>query len=304
MNINWFPGHMARALREIRQMLSQVDLVIETCDARIPLSSRNPELAQILQGKPGILVLNKADLADPAVTQRWQEVYRQSGLNAIPCDSIRRSGLRQVVSLAQQLTREKQERAKAKGRVFRPIRIMVVGIPNTGKSALINGLSSRKAALTADKPGVTRHLSWIRTGGQLELLDSPGVLWPKIAGRQQQLHLAATGAIRDDLLSQEEIAAATFIELLSCYPQLLQQRFKIDPAADRTPLQKMEDAARNRGCLISGGKADMTRFAVLFLDELRNGRIGRISLEHPDREPEKPKDNRSEPDANADKLER
>ena len=282
MTVNWFPGHMARALREIKERLSQVDLVIETCDARIPLASRNPALAEILRNKPVILVLNKSDLADPAITRLWKQYYSQTGQNAIACDSIRRTGLKQVVELASQLCLEKQEKAKAKGRLIRPIRAMVVGIPNTGKSSLINALSSRKAAKTADKPGVTRQLSWIRSGGQLELMDSPGVLWPRISSRQQQLHLAATGAIRDELLSREEIAAATFAQLLRQYPQLLQQRYRLDGDLSEQPLDTLlAAAARSHGCLASGGTPDLARFSTVFLDAFRDGRIGRISLECP-----------------------
>ncbi|MDW7658071.1 MAG: ribosome biogenesis GTPase YlqF [Bacillota bacterium] len=280
MTINWFPGHMARALREIKEMLSQVDLVVETCDARIPLASRNPELVKLIKNKPVILVLNKADLADPAVTRLWIDHFTKKAITAIACNSIKRTGLNLVVSTARSLCQEKLDRAEAKGRIFKSIRILVAGIPNTGKSTLINALSSRKATKTSDKPGVTRQLSWIKTGGQLELLDSPGVLWPKIESRRQQLHLAATGAIRDNLLSIEEIAADTLSELLSLYPQLLIERYKLDQT-EASPQVMLEQAARNRGCLLSGGRVDIDRFATLFLDELRGGRIGRISLERP-----------------------
>lgn len=278
MATSWFPGHMARTLREIKEMLKQVDLVIETCDARIPAASRNPELLRLIRGKPCLLVLNKEDLADPAVTRLWLEHFKSQGFEALPCNSIRRSSLKQVVLSARRLTQEKTERALAKGRIFRPIRILVAGIPNTGKSTLINALSARKAAPTADKPGVTRQLSWIKAG-PLELLDSPGVLWPRIDSQVRQRHLAATGAIKDNLLSSEDIARQTLDELCQLYPDLIRQRYLIDPQEDR--LDRLEQAARNRGCLMSGGRADIDRFAAVFLDELRGGRIGRISLERP-----------------------
>ena len=277
---NWFPGHMARTLREMKEILNQVDLVIETCDARIPSASRNPELMQLSRNKPVILVLNKADLADPAITRLWTEHFSRLGTTAIACNSIKRSGLSQVVSTAGRLCQDKLERAQAKGRIFRPIRALVAGIPNTGKSTLINALSSRKATQTADKPGITRRLNWIRTGGPLELMDSPGVLWPRIESHRQQLHLAATGAIRDDLLSMEEIAADILQELQQTYPQLLLQRYRFDGKA-LTPSAMLEQAALNRGCLMSGGRPDTNRFAILFLDEFRGGLIGRISLERP-----------------------
>ncbi|MCK9253953.1 MAG: ribosome biogenesis GTPase YlqF [Clostridiales bacterium] len=278
MATSWFPGHMARTLREIKEMLKQVDLVIETCDARIPAASRNPELLRLIRGKPCLLVLNKEDLADPAVTRLWLEHFKAQGFEALPCNSIRRSNLKQVVLASRRLTREKTERALAKGRIFRPIRILVAGIPNTGKSTLINALSARKAAPTADKPGVTRQLSWIKAG-PLELLDSPGVLWPRIDSQVRQRHLAATGAIKDNLLSSEDIARQTLDELCQLYPDLIRQRYQIDPQEDR--LDRFEQAALNRGCLMSGGRADIDRFAAVFLDELRGGRIGRISLERP-----------------------
>ncbi|NLO37520.1 MAG: ribosome biogenesis GTPase YlqF [Clostridiaceae bacterium] len=278
MATNWFPGHMAKALREMKEMLKQVDLVIETCDARIPAASRNPELVRLIQNKPSLLVLNKEDLADPAVTRLWLEQFASQGLEALPCSSIRRLGCKQIVLAAKRLTQDKTDRALAKGRIFRPVRILVAGIPNTGKSTLINALSSRKAAQTADKPGVTRQLSWIKAG-PLELLDSPGVLWPRIDSQLQQRHLAATGAIKDNLLSGEDIARQTLEELCRLYPDLIRQRFRIDPLA--ADLDRLEQAAVSRGCLMSGGRADIERFAALFLDELRGGRIGRISLEKP-----------------------
>lgn len=280
MAINWFPGHMARTLREMKAMLGQVDLVVETCDARIPLSSRNPELARLTRQKPVILVLNKADLADPSVTRLWISHYQKSGLTAIACNSIKRAGLRQLADTARGLCREKLDKARTQGRIFRSIRILVVGIPNTGKSALINALSNRRAAQTADKPGVTRRLSWIKTGGDLELLDSPGILWPRIESRRQQLHLAATGAIRDQLLPVAEVARETLVELQQLYPVLLQERFQLDLSSS-SPEKLFEQAAIRRGCLSGGGQADVDRFAAVFLDELRSGRIGRISLEKP-----------------------
>lgn len=290
MDVNWFPGHMAKTLRELKDYLKMVDLVIETCDARIPESSRNPELNRLLGQKPRILVLNKADLADPAMTSRWVDWYRQQGLLAIAADSIRRTGLPEVVKTCQALTRHKTDKAMAKGRIFRPVRVLVAGIPNTGKSSLINGLCGRKIAKTADKPGVTRQMSWIKTGGQLELLDSPGVLWPRLGDDRSKLRLAATGAIRDELLPVEEIAAAALVMLADEYPTLLRDRYKLENLSPdihtfevqgQRGLELLEQAARLRGCLLPGGRLDTLRFATLFLDELRGGKIGRISLEAP-----------------------
>lgn len=280
MPINWFPGHMARALREIKEHLTLVDLVLETCDARIPASSRNPELRRILGQKPQILVLNKADLADPVITSRWIASFRQQNLTALACDSTRRGSLTDLVKAVLAMNQEKTDRALARGRIFRPVRIFIVGIPNTGKSTLINTLCGRKLAQTADKPGVTRQLSWIRSGGQLEFLDSPGVLWPDLGARDRQISLAATGAIRDEVLPLPEIAGATLKRLLAAYPKLVEARYgQLDPEGH--PEDLLAAAALNRGCLVSGGRPDISRFSVLFLDEFRAGRIGRISLEQP-----------------------
>jgi len=280
LDINWFPGHMAKTLRELKDKMKLVDLVIETCDARIPESSRNPELHRLLGQKPQILVLNKADLADPAVTSRWVSWYKQKGLTAIPCDSNRHTGLSEISRTAIALNQHKTDLALTKGRIFRPIRILVVGIPNTGKSSLINGLCGRKLARTSDKPGVTRQISWVRSGGQLELMDSPGVLWPRFGDDFGKLHLAATGAIRDDILPVEEIAAQTMAQLAAGYPALLQDRYHLEDM-NQTPEALVEQAARLRGCLLPGGKLDILRFSILFLDDLRGGKIGRISLEQP-----------------------
>jgi len=279
--INWYPGHMAQTLRALKTYLRQVDLVLETSDARIPRSSRNPELNSLLGDKPRLLILNKADLADPDVTARWLAGYAQIGITALACDSTNRSGLTALRRSLADLSRVKSEKAQIRGRLFRPFRVMVAGIPNTGKSTLINALCGRKLAKTADKPGVTRQISWIRSGGVLELLDSPGVLWPRLGDAINQRHLAATGAIRDELLPVEEVAAETLQELTGLYPDLIQQRYGLDEQAG-DPQQAFNTAALRRGCLSSGGRPDTTRFAVLFLDELRSGRIGRVSLERPD----------------------
>ncbi len=280
MDVNWFPGHMAKTLRELKDHVKQVDLVIETCDARIPESSRNPELDRILGQKPRILVLNKADLADPQQTARWLDYYRTKSIPVLACEGNRRASLDPLRKLIIAMNQHKIDNAKAKGRLIRPIRVMVVGIPNTGKSTIINALSGRKAAITADRPGVTRRANWAKAGTELELLDTPGVLWPKLGSPSSQRRLAASGAIKDDILPIEEIALEVFHDLCQDYPELIKLRFKMENLAGE-PLQLMETASRNRGCLLPGNRPDYTRFATLFLDELRGGRIGRITLEKP-----------------------
>jgi ribosome biogenesis GTPase A len=285
MDVNWFPGHMARTLRELAAAIQKVDLVVETCDARLPESSRNPELNRILGSKPRILVLNKADLADPRQTEKWLVYYRQKNLPALACEGLRRSSLEPLRSLIIHMNQAKIDRAKARGRLIRPIRVMVVGIPNTGKSTLINTLCGRKAAPTEDRPGVTRQLNWIRAGSDLELLDTPGVLWPKLGGPESQRWLAASGAIRDDRLPIQDLAMDVLYALSRMYPESIRTRYKLADL-NLEPLDLFEAACRQRGCLLPGGRPDYNRFAALFLDDLRAGRLGRISLEWPEAVPE------------------
>lgn len=320
MEINWFPGHMAKTLRKMKDQVKLVDLVIETCDARIPESSRNPELSKLIGDKPRILVLNKSDLADPDATRAWIAYYERLGLQVLAIDSTRRNGPDLVQDAAIALMQDKIDRSRERGRLFQPVRVMIAGIPNTGKSTLINTLVRRKAAQAQDKPGVTRSAAWVRSSGQLELLDTPGVLWPKLGSRSSQIALAATGAIRDVVLDLEEVAARIMFLLQAHYPHLLAERYGIgsgasaanEPGAAEDAQQDadepmlttdpelaeghalLEAAARKRGFLQSGGRVDTARFAVIFLDELRGGRIGRISLEWPPEQTGRARDNRSE----------
>lgn len=282
MDINWFPGHMAKALRNIREHLALVDAVVETCDARIPRSSRNPELLRIIRNKPQIIVLNKADLADPEVTKHWTEALRKDEAIAIPCNSKTREGFGQVVENCFSLCEKKLRAIEAKGRKNRPLRLMVVGIPNTGKSTLINSMTGRRAAQTSDRPGVTRGPQWVRSkDGRLEWLDMPGVLWPRLETAEQKLSLSATGAIKDQVLPIEEVAFFLFRDLLELYPDELISRYKLRHI-DTDPYEIYLEAARMRGCIRSGGKIDELRFAELFINEFRGGQIGRISLEKPE----------------------
>ena len=284
-SINWFPGHMRKALNDVQENLKLVDIVFETCDARIPFSSRNPELDKIIGNKPRVVILNKSDLADPSVTKDWIEHFRSQGVSAVALESTRKKGLDDLIKESRKLCSDILEKAASKGRIGRPIRAMVVGVPNTGKSTLINALCGRKVAVTGDKPGVTRAPKWVKTDGQLELMDMPGVLWPKIQTKRSQLVLTATGAVKQEVTDSVEIAYETIKILLDRYPNELCERFKIAPPDDEEFIyddyDRFLEMARKRGCIMSGGTVDEDRFAKVFLDDLRQARIGRITLEVP-----------------------
>lgn len=286
-SINWFPGHMAKSLREIKEQVKAVDLIVETADARIPASSRNPELESILGSKPHLLVLTKPDLADPVVTERWLAAARAKGMSAMSCNTLKPKEVKAVSQAIVDLASPAVNRQIERGLKGRWPKAMVVGIPNTGKTTLIKQLSGRFGAKTENRPGVTRSVSWIRSSeNQLELLDTPGVLWPDLGHERSRIHLAVTGAIKDSVLDLEEIAYRSFIELLELYPVLMHTRYKLDEEDLEALSQDLwlvyETAARNMGCLRAGKKIDSERFARLFITDLREGRIGRVSLERPD----------------------
>lgn len=293
MEINWFPGHMAKTRRLIEEALPLVDIVIETCDARIPIASRNPELAKQISGKKHLLLLTKKDLADETKTQKSIDRLRTHQASVLAVD-LRQSGdLKLIRRSLQELGASFVQKALEKGRLMRSLRVMVVGIPNSGKSTLINQLAKKKAAKVEDRPGVTRSRQWIKTEDHFELLDMPGILWPNLGEWSIKLHLAMTGAIKDDILDQVELsyhAANTLIEL---YPDLMLQRFgknntflaedseeeALGGDASMAHWQRYEAMARHRNCIRKGNKIDEERFAKLLLSEFRNGSIGRMSLE-------------------------
>lgn len=279
-DINWFPGHMRKALNETAENLKLVDLVLETCDARVPYSSRNPELDKIIEKKPRIIIFNKADLADPVKTDAWVAKIKREGDWAVSLEATTRKGAEKIVKLTEEIMSDVLAKAAAKGREGRPIRAMVVGVPNTGKSTLINSLAGKKVAVTGNKPGVTRQPKWIRTEGRLELMDMPGVLWPKIASKRSQLVLTATGAIKNEVTDNVEVAYGAINMLYELYPELMEERFKVDrDACGGDEYERFLAMGKKRGCLMSGGRVDEERFARGFLDDLRSGRIGRITLE-------------------------
>lgn len=280
--IQWFPGHMARARRVLAENLPMVDVVVELCDARIPYSSRNPEITKILGNKPSVLVCNKADLADPAQTEFWKEYYKQQNTKVLFTDCRKGDGVKRVVDGIMQVMQEKIRREEAKGRKNPHIRAMIVGIPNVGKSSFINRVAGRAAAVTGDKPGVTRNKQWLKMNSDIYLLDTPGLLWPKIEDQRCAYRLACTGAIKDDILDNMDIAAFLLTFLRDNYKSALEERFKITETDDLSGAMLLELCGKKRGCLIKGGKVDLSRAAAIILDEFRAGKMGRVSLDTPD----------------------
>lgn len=281
--IQWFPGHMTKAKREIADCLKLVDIAIELCDARIPISSRNPQIDEILGGKPSILVLNKASLADPAVNAAWKEYYKSIGQQAIFTDCMTGEGVSEIIPAIREVLKEKLRRFEEKGMSGRIPRAMIIGITNAGKSTLVNKLCGTKRVKAEDRPGVTRENQWVSIKNSIELLDTPGILWPKFDDERTGLRLAFTGAIRDEILDREEIAVSLCKNLYKLYPKAFCERYKIstDEADGLMPYEIFELVGRKRGFLISGGEVDYTRTAVMLLDEFRGAKIGRLSLETP-----------------------
>ncbi len=287
MNIQWFPGHMAKTRRLIAENLKLVDVIIELLDARIPFSSRNPEINSLINNKPRLIAFNKSDLADEQISRQWVQWYAEQGIRCILINSINGKGLNEVKSRARELMSEKIERDRAKGKLFTPVRTMVVGIPNVGKSSFINKIVGKATAVTGDRPGVTRGKQWIRINSEIELLDTPGILWPKFEDQEVGMNLAFTGAIKDDIMDISEVAMELLVRLSRTYPNELCTRFKLDRdiLKDIEPLELLETVARKRGCIVSKGQIDYSRISAIVLDEFRGGKIGRITLEKPgDRE--------------------
>lgn len=287
MTIQWFPGHMTRARRQIEEKLKLIDLAIELLDARLPASSRNPMIGEILGGKPRLVLLNKSDLADPDVTARWQKKLTGESVRALPIDANAGNGVKDILPNAKELLAHKFEAWRKKGREPRALRALIVGIPNVGKSTLINRLAGRAAAATGDRPGVTKGQQWIKVGKDMDLLDTPGILWPKFEDPDVGFRLAATGAIRDEVLHSEEVAFYLAKWLCVRYPSVFAERYGIAelPEDLEDPSQVvalLEAIGRRRGAVASGGRIDLGKASDLFLRDLRTGKLGRISLETPD----------------------
>ena len=280
--VQWFPGHMAKTRRLIKESLPFVDLVTEIVDARIPMSSSNPELAEMIGNKPRIVLLNKCDVADEKTTARWVEYYKKNGVYALPVDCRSGKGLNAYLPLVRNVLKDKIKRNEEKGMVGKPLRVMVVGIPNTGKSSFINKMAGRNRAKVADKPGVTRSNSWFAVGSGIELLDTPGVLWPKFDDKSVGDKLAFIGSVKDEVIDIESLAMRLINVLKNGYSERLTERFKITDFSDKEDYEILEMIGRKRGMLISGGEIDYERASVMLLDGYRGGKLGRLSLDLPE----------------------
>ena len=282
MNIQWFPGHMAKTRRLISDNLKLVDIVLELVDARLPLSSRNPEIDKIVNNKPRILIMNKADIADDAANKKWLSYFKQNGIEAVLCDSLSGRGIKEVTDAIDRVLKEKFDKDRQRGIIKNSVKMMIVGIPNVGKSSLINRLAKRAAAKTGDRPGITTAKQWIRLSGKYELLDTPGILWPKFEDEQAARNIAFTGGIKDEILDIEEIACFLLEYLREHYENLLKERYKItDDISLMSGFELLELVGRKRGALLSGGRINMFKAAGFVLDDFRSAKIGRISLEIP-----------------------
>lgn len=284
MNIQWYPGHMTKTRRMIEADIKLVDIVVEIIDARIPISSRNPDIDRITQGKPRLIVLNRADQADPEKTKLWNQFFRAHEYSVLETDAKTGTGVNRFSNTVNLALKERIAQWRAQGKVGRPVRAMVVGIPNVGKSTFINKVAKRKSAKASDKPGVTRGKQWVTVDQTLELLDTPGILWPKFEDEKTGLHLAFTGAVKDDIMDIETLGSH-FISLLAReYPDALTQRYRIEVTEGTEGIDGwalLEMGAKKRGFLISGGECDLERMARILLDEFRGGKLGRFTLEVP-----------------------
>lgn len=280
-SINWYPGHMAKARREIGEAAKLVDVIIEIIDARIPIASRNPILNEIIGDKPRVIVLNKSDLSDDKQNKEWVESFKQKNQLAVLTNGNTGSGMKEVVDKALLLMKDKMDSQIQKGRVGASIKVMVVGIPNVGKSTLINKIAKKQTAETGNKPGVTKKNQWVRLSDKIQLLDTPGVLWPKLDNEVYARHLAYIGTIKDEVIDKEELTANLLKELVEDgYKKEIFERYKIDDAFEyEQTYELMDEIGRKRGCLVRGNMVDYTKVSNIVLDEFRTGKIGKITLE-------------------------
>lgn len=281
MNYQWYPGHMTKARRQMLEDVGLIDLIIEIVDARIPLSSRNPDIDEIGKNKFRLVLLNKADLADPAVNKEWIRYFADKGIKTIEINSKSGQGVKQIGSMVKEVCRDKIERDRKRGIKNRPIRAMVVGIPNVGKSTFINAFAGKACAKTGNKPGVTKGKQWIKLSKELELLDTPGILWPKFEDNDIGMRLAFIGSINDEILVIEELALDFVKYLEGIYPGIIKEYYKLEGKM-HTDNRALEEVAKVRKCLSSGGEPDILKASRLIIDDYRSGRLGRLSLERPE----------------------
>ncbi len=280
MNFQWYPGHMTKAKRQMQEDMKLIDLVIELVDARIPLSSRNPDIDELGRQKARLILMNKADLASEKQTQRWSDFFRNKGYFVVKLDARTWSGMKGINDVIMEACREKMERDRKRGIKNRPVRAMVVGIPNVGKSTFINTFAGKACTKTGNKPGVTKGKQWIRLNRNVELLDTPGILWPKFEDQRVGLHLALIGSIKDEILNIDELSLELIKILKEYYPGILKERY--DAAEEAQPPEILMQIAENRNCIKKGNELDYSKAAALALDEFRSGRLGKITLEFPE----------------------
>ena len=277
MNFQWYPGHMTKAKRMMQENIKLIDLVIELVDARVPMSSRNPDIDELGKNKARLILLNKADLADEKQTEEWISYFRGKGYSAVKVNSRKGGGIKSIQGVIQEACKEKTERDRKRGILNRPVRAMVVGIPNVGKSTFINALAGKACAKTGNKPGVTKGKQWIRLNKNVELLDTPGILWPKFEDQQVGLRLAFIGSIKDEIMNLEELAAELISFMQDAYPGVLAEKYTINEKQNSYSV--LEAIAESRHCLVRGNELDPAKAASMLLDDFRNGRLGRITLE-------------------------
>lgn len=277
MNVQWYPGHMTKAKRQMQEDIKLIDLIIELVDARVPLSSRNPDIDELGKNKARLILLNKADLADERQNDAWKEYFQKKGFFVVKVDSRKGSGMKAIQNIIQEACKEKTERDRRRGIKNRPIRAMVVGIPNVGKSTFINSFAGKACAKTGNRPGVTKGKQWIRLNKGVELLDTPGILWPKFEDQEVGIRLACIGSIKDDILNMDELSLRLLAYLKEHYPGALKERYGI--SEDGEPVKLLESIASARGCLKKGEELDYTKGAGILFDEFRAGKLGRITLE-------------------------
>ena len=280
MNIQWYPGHMTKAVRMMQENIKLIDLIIELVDARIPFSSRNPDIDELGKNKSRMVLLNKSDLADPVWNRQWLEYFQKKGAYVLEINSKTGAGIKAINGLVQEACREKIERDRKRGILNRPVRAMVAGIPNVGKSTFINSFAGKACAKTGNKPGVTKGKQWIRLNKNVELLDTPGILWPKFEDQEVGKKLAFIGSIKDEILQTEELASELVKFLNQSYPGVLEEKYTIESSEDN--YEVLRRIAESRHCLVRGSELDVEKAAAILLDDFRNGRLGRLTLELPE----------------------